>query len=56
MEICIPLNKARTSIFLWHKKTTKKKNGKKGGWVNINREEINNMFDIIEDIAEEDLT
>ena len=37
-------------------KNYEKKNGKKGGWVNINREEINNMFDIIEDIAEEDLT
>lgn len=37
-------------------RTNYEKKWQKGGWVNINGEDINNMFDIIEDIVEEDLT
>ena len=45
----------RTSIFFVTRKNHDK-DDKKDSWVNIDDKEINHIFDIIEEIAEEDLT
>ena len=54
MEIRIPSSKDE-NINIFAKRNNQGKEDKKDRWVNINGKEINNMLDIIEDIAEEDL-